>query len=163
MSQVPALAEIVLADDPTRWRDAGFFVDAEGACNLGTIQLRLVGSSGGLPGVLSWTLSRALWTDSYQFRPIDGIATFGLADDHTPNDIVLHPNGALGIYSVLVRPSLKLPASRVHVHFARHTGTAHRASNCPSAPTTVRPGCTDLCFDVNARSPLPTSRAPLRR
>ena len=47
--------EIVVGDDPSAWRRAGFTVDADGICRAGHVRVHLVGRDNG-KRILSWSL-----------------------------------------------------------------------------------------------------------
>lgn len=49
------LAELSVADDPHAWRDAGFSVQDDGRCRIGTVDVRLAGPAAGR-GIMSWVL-----------------------------------------------------------------------------------------------------------
>ena len=51
---MPILEELEIADEPADWRALGFEVD-DGACQVSTVRLRLVGK-GPRRGILGWTL-----------------------------------------------------------------------------------------------------------
>ena len=62
------LAELVVADPPEAWTAAGFAVDADGTCRVGTVAVRLVGPEAGR-GIVGWTLRADVDGD------LDGIPT----------------------------------------------------------------------------------------
>ena len=51
---MPTLEQLEIADEPADWRALGFDVD-DGACQVSTVRLRLVGK-GPRRGILDWTL-----------------------------------------------------------------------------------------------------------
>ncbi len=56
MGLAPTISVLDIADDPRRWRDAGFTVDEEGSCRVGTVHLQLSVVEGAR-GVQGWTVS----------------------------------------------------------------------------------------------------------
>lgn len=64
------IASITLGDEPGRWRDAGFFVHADGHCTIGSVRLVLDPSAG--PGISSWTLAGS---PDDAVTAVDGLAT----------------------------------------------------------------------------------------
>jgi hypothetical protein len=50
-----AIDEILVGDPPDAWRAAGFSVDDDGTCRIGTVRVRLVGRDGG-KRILGWSL-----------------------------------------------------------------------------------------------------------
>jgi hypothetical protein len=90
--------QIDLADDPGRWEALGFAV-SDGAVQLGTVRLALVGSDGGR-GILRWSL-RGL-TDT----ALDGLPTAASERPEHPS-APEHPNGVLAIdHLVAMSPDL---------------------------------------------------------
>lgn len=92
------IAEIQVADPPEAWRAAGFAVDEDGGCRIGTVRVRL-GAAG--TGVVGWSLRdlRAGTTD------LDGVPTTVSSDE--PDEPGSHPNGATHIdHVVLLSPHL---------------------------------------------------------
>jgi catechol 2,3-dioxygenase-like lactoylglutathione lyase family enzyme len=80
---VPILEELEIADEPADWRALGFDVE-DGACQVSTVRLRLVGK-GPRRGILGWTLG--------EVEPGAAAAT--------------HPNGVARIdHVVLLSPDL---------------------------------------------------------
>jgi len=94
---VVTLAELLVADPPEAWRAAGFTVDADGTCRVGTVRVRLVGRDRGA-GIVGWTLS-GLPSGPHDGL-LDGIPT-GSAPAH-PTEPAAHPNGAVRIDHVVV-------------------------------------------------------------
>ena len=52
---VPTIDSVVIADPPEAWRAAGFTVDDDGKCMVGSVRLRLAGPEAG-KRIVSWTL-----------------------------------------------------------------------------------------------------------
>jgi hypothetical protein len=94
--------EIVLADEPERWRSLGFDVDGE-RVQLGRVFLRLVGDAmrpALAPGVLEWSL-RAIGSTE-----LDGLPTARSATALRP-PAPAHPNGIEAIdHVVAMTPAL---------------------------------------------------------
>ncbi|MEV5001303.1 VOC family protein [Nocardioides sp. LML1-1-1.1] len=92
------IAEILVADPPEAWRAAGFAVDDDGGCRIGTVRIGL-GVEG--RGVVGWSLRDlpAGTTD------LDGVPTTGSADQ--PAEPARHPNGTTHVdHVVLLTPHL---------------------------------------------------------
>jgi hypothetical protein len=85
----PTVDTITVADDPGRWRDAGFDVDEHGRCPIGTVMVRLM--PGQLPrGIAGWSV-RGL--DSTE---LDGLPT-ERSDAPEREPAPPHPNGVVKI------------------------------------------------------------------
>jgi catechol 2,3-dioxygenase-like lactoylglutathione lyase family enzyme len=67
---VTTIASITLGDDPSRWRDAGFFVHADGHCTVGSVRLLFEPAAGA--GITSWTLAGA---PDESVDDVDGLPT----------------------------------------------------------------------------------------
>ena len=52
-----SIAELTVADDPEGWRAAGFTVDDEGVCQIGSVRLRISPGADGRSGVVGWVLA----------------------------------------------------------------------------------------------------------
>ena len=95
--------EILVGDPREAWEAAGFAVDEDGTCRIGTVRVRLVGRDGG-KRILGWSLR-----DAPPARLADG-ALDGLpttASDAPPADPATHTNGATHIdHIVLLSPDL---------------------------------------------------------
>lgn len=94
-----SIDEIAIAADPARWRAAGFTVDRDGVCRLGSVRGRLLGEGAGR-GIVRWSLRgvRAL-------EDGDGDALDGLPSEPSrslPAEPASHPNGAARIDHVVV-------------------------------------------------------------
>lgn len=93
--------EIDVADPLDAWTRAGFTVDPDGICRIGTVRIRLLGRDRGT-GILGWSL-RGLPTDPAD--SIDGIPTTG--SNAAPSTPAEHPNGVISIdHIVLASPDL---------------------------------------------------------
>jgi hypothetical protein len=95
--------EILVGDPPEAWQAAGFHVDADGTCRIGTVRVRLVGRDGG-KRILGWSLRDAPEARLADGR-LDGLPT--TASDAPPADPADHPNGAQHVdHVVLLSPNL---------------------------------------------------------
>lgn len=93
------VAEIAVADPADAWTRAGFHVDADGGCRVGSIRIRFVGRERGT-GIVGWSL-RGLTADG----TLDGIPT-SRSDTSTVTPAE-HPNGITSIdHVVLFSPDL---------------------------------------------------------
>jgi len=91
----PGIDQVVIGDEPDAWRGAGFRVDDEGVCRLGTVRLRLEGRDRGR-GIRGWTLRGV----DVPAIGLDGLATgVGRTGPAEPDE---HPNGARFIDHVVV-------------------------------------------------------------
>ncbi|MGV0852111.1 VOC family protein [Mycolicibacterium phlei] len=99
-SAAVTVESIEIADPAQAWRDAGFTVDEDGICRVGTVRLRLAGSAAGR-GIVGWSLRGvpASLTD------LDGVpAAPSAAPVSAP---AAHPNGVVAIdHVVLLSPDL---------------------------------------------------------
>ena len=91
----PELDEVVVADPPEAWEAAGFAVDDDGSCRVGSVRIRLVGRDAG-KRIASWSL-RGLPAD---VSALDGLPTAASGADAC--EPASHPNGVLGIDHVVV-------------------------------------------------------------
>jgi hypothetical protein len=120
---VPALTQLVVADDPATWERLGFAVAPDGVCRLGAVAVRLAGSGAGR-GILSWSL------DGGVRAAIDGLAA--AAAELPPADPVAHPNGARRLDHVVVttpdvaRTFAALAAAGLELRRVREAGSAER-------------------------------------
>ena len=92
-SDGPTLDTITVADDPAAWRAAGFEVDDDGGCAIGTVMLRLVPPEG-RHGLLGWSVRGLAATE------LDGLPTetsSAPARERAPR----HPNGVASIDHVV--------------------------------------------------------------
>jgi hypothetical protein len=94
--------EIVLADEPERWRSLGFDVDGQ-RVQLGGVFIRLAGDdarSGPTPGMLGWSLRELGSTE------LDGLPTTR-SSSSPPAPAPAHPNGIVAIdHVVAMTPAL---------------------------------------------------------
>ena len=92
--------ELLVGDDPEAWRLAGFHVDEDGACRIGTVRVRLTGGDG--PRHLhGWSL-RGIGPATVD---VDGVSTSPASAD--PADPAKHPNGTTKIdHVVMTTPDL---------------------------------------------------------
>jgi hypothetical protein len=90
--------EILVGDPPEAWEAAGFSVDGDGTCRIGSVRVRLVGRDGG-KRILGWSLRDAA-PARLADGSLDGLPTTASdADPATPGD---HANGATHIDHVVV-------------------------------------------------------------
>ncbi len=99
--------ELVLADEPERWRAVGFELDGDDGVLLGSIRVRLAGEgarTGSAPGFLGWSLRGAASTE------LDGLPTSraeapGRDGSAQPPR---HPNGIVAVdHVVAMTPALE--------------------------------------------------------
>jgi hypothetical protein len=95
----PTIDELVVGDEPSAWAGAGFSVDDDGTCRIGSVRVRLAGRADG-PGVRSWSL-RGI--DPPPDGDIDGLAT--TSSGRPPAEPARHPNGVIGFDHVVVASS----------------------------------------------------------
>ncbi|GAA3533237.1 VOC family protein [Nocardioides daeguensis] len=97
------LAELVVADPPASWREAGFSVDDDGSCWVGAVRIRLVGTEHGT-GIVGWALGGVPAGTS----DVDGIPTIPAAPATVePSRPSEHPNGVTHLdHVVLLSPDL---------------------------------------------------------
>jgi len=84
----PAIDSIVIADTPESWIGAGFTVDEDGCCRVGSVRLRLVGPDGGKQ-IVSWEL-RDVPSSTVS---IDGLPTSASTDAELTTGAPAHENG----------------------------------------------------------------------
>lgn len=118
---MPILRELSVSDDPATWRTAGFTVDDDGRCVIGTVVLRIAPTEG-RKGVHAWGIEGAA-TDG----DIDGLDTTAVTGDAPP--VGEHANGAMLIdHLVMATPDLDrtiaaLEAAGFEVRRTRDTDT----------------------------------------
>ncbi|MGZ4683245.1 MAG: VOC family protein [Acidimicrobiales bacterium] len=94
----PTIDEIVVGDPPDAWAAAGFAVDDDGVCRIGSVRVRLVGRDRG-KRILDWSL-RDTVAGSLAEGLLDGIPT--RPADAPLAEPATHPNGALSIDHVVL-------------------------------------------------------------
>lgn len=95
--------EILVGDPSDAWVAAGFAVDDDGTCRIGTVRVRLMGRDGG-KRILGWSL-RGAPPARLADGSLDGLPTTG--SDAPPAEPATHPNGATHIdHVVLLSPDL---------------------------------------------------------
>ena len=100
---LPELDELVVADPPAAWTDAGFTVDPDGVCRIGHVRIRLVGRDHGT-GIVGWSW-RGL-SGTLDGGDLDGVPT--TASERAPAEPATHPNGVVAIdHVVLLSPDLR--------------------------------------------------------
>jgi hypothetical protein len=107
--------ELRVGDPPDAWESAGFRVDDDGICRIGSVRVHLAGRDAG-KRIIDWSLHGVVEGS------IDGIPT--RSSDREPCEPAAHPNGSLAIdHVVLLTPDtarttaaieeIGLPARRV--------------------------------------------------
>ena len=95
--------ELIVGDPPDAWEAAGFHVDDDGTCRIGSVRVRLVGREQG-KRILGWSL-RDTEPGGLVGDSLDGIPT--TVSGRAPADPAQHPNGTLLIdHVVLLTPDL---------------------------------------------------------
>jgi catechol 2,3-dioxygenase-like lactoylglutathione lyase family enzyme len=92
MSPPPTIDELLIADPPDSWREAGFEVEGD-LCVVGTVRLRL-GDAGLGRGIVGWSVRGASTFD------LDGLATTA-SENPPPAAAPEHPNGVTSIDHVV--------------------------------------------------------------
>jgi hypothetical protein len=91
--------ELLVADAPASWASAGFTVDPDGSCRVGSVRIRLTGE-GDQRGLVGWTLRAAVDGD------LDGVPT--TRSEQAEPEPAIHPNGVTSIdHVVLMSPDLE--------------------------------------------------------
>lgn len=94
------LAELLVADPPDAWRSAGFTVDEDDSCRVGSVSIRLLGDAE-QRGVVGWSLRGV----AGERTDLDGVPT--TASEAPPAEPAAHPNGTTHIdHVVLLTPHL---------------------------------------------------------
>lgn len=116
------IEELVIGDRPEAWAAAGFCVDDDGTCRLGTVRLRLAGEDDG-----RYLRGWALRGPDEVPPSIDGLASS--AGGRPPAEPATHPNGAVAIDHLVVmspdgdRTTEALTGVGLGVRRVRETGT----------------------------------------
>jgi len=93
------IAELLIADPPEAWASAGFTVDADGTCRVGSVRLLLVGRERGT-GIIGWSLT------GVADPVVDGVPT--TAAMQPPAEPATHANGVTSVdHVVLLSPDLE--------------------------------------------------------
>ena len=101
----PAIDDLEIADPPEAWEAAGFAVDDDGSCRVGTVRLRLVGRDDGRKGIRSWGLRDLPGADAAGAADVDGVVT--RVTEQGPVEPATHPNLSLLIdHAVLATPDI---------------------------------------------------------
>ncbi len=98
----PSIDEIIVGDEPDPWIAAGFSIDNDGLCRIGTVRVRLAGRTHG-KRILQWSMRNiADWSadPASLAEPITGLIT--TRSDVEPSEPSAHPNGSLLIDHVVV-------------------------------------------------------------
>jgi catechol 2,3-dioxygenase-like lactoylglutathione lyase family enzyme len=69
---VTSIAELSVAADPQSWRAAGFTVDEDGVCQIGSVRLRITLGADGRSGVRGWVLAGI---PDEEVTEVDGLPT----------------------------------------------------------------------------------------
>lgn len=102
------LAELVVADPPDAWRQAGFTVDEDGDCLVGGVRIRLAGRDRGT-GIVGWSLGGL---PDPAITDLDGVPTAPAASSTTSAGPASHPLGVTHIdHVVLLSPDLARTAA----------------------------------------------------
>src|SRR6476659_2610094 len=80
---------LIVGDEPEAWAAAGFAVDDDGVCRIGTVRIELAGRGAG-KGMRRWSLR-----DAGPLEEIDGIPT--ATSTEPPATGATHSNGTLRI------------------------------------------------------------------
>ena len=92
MSPAHTIDELLIADPPDGWREAGFEVEGE-LCVVGAVRLRL-GNTGRGRGIVGWSVRGASTLD------LDGLPTTA-SENPPPASAEPHPNGVISIDHVV--------------------------------------------------------------
>jgi hypothetical protein len=85
----PTIDRLIVGDEPEAWSAAGFTVDDDGICRIGTARVELAGRAAG-KGMRRWTLR--------DIGPVDDVDGIPTATSTEPPAIgAEHPNGTLRI------------------------------------------------------------------
>lgn len=100
------LVEVAVGDDPAGWSDIGFAVGDDGTCPVGSVAIRLVGTTGGRGrGIVGWSLSGLAVGGE-----VDGLPTATATRPQSPGGAPragVHPNGVTRIdHLVVITPDL---------------------------------------------------------
>lgn len=95
----PGIDEILVGDPPEAWRAAGFTVDPDGICRIGTVRVRLAGRQEG-KHIRSWSLRSVRL--SPETTDVDGLVTGPAPEGRGPAQPADHDNGAVLIDHIVV-------------------------------------------------------------
>ncbi len=96
----PTIHTISVADSPEAWRSAGFTVDDNNVCSVGTVRIHLVGRDAG-KRIIGWSLRDS----THEGGLLDGLTTT-VAAGPVPDESPGHPNGVTSIdHIVLLTPN----------------------------------------------------------
>lgn len=111
--------EITVADPPESWAAAGYAVDPDGTCRIGSVRVRLVGRGAGRR-IVGWSL-RGVAEGALSDGSLDGLPT--TASDAEPAVPADHPIGARHIdHVVLLSPDLARTAAAIEALGVRARG-----------------------------------------
>jgi len=98
----PTIDSLVIADPPETWIAAGFTVDDDGSCRVGSVRLRLAGPDAG-NRIVSW----ALRDIPRATTSIDGLPTEASSAEPPPEEPPVHDNGVAMIdHLVILSPDV---------------------------------------------------------
>ncbi len=90
---------LLVADAPAAWESAGFTVDPDGVCRVGSVRIRLIGE-GDQRGLVGWALRAEVDGD------LDGVPT--TSSEAPAAETAVHENGVTSIdHVVLLSPDLE--------------------------------------------------------
>ena len=114
---MPQLVALTVADDAEAWRRAGFTVEADGTCRIGSVDVRIRPAADEGDRGIRWTLELDEPADT-----LDGIATdVGTVSGAIP---ATHPNGAVAFdHIVVMTPDLDRTVAALRRHGFEVTGT----------------------------------------
>jgi hypothetical protein len=113
----PSIDALLIGDTPEAWIAAGFSVDDDGVCRVGSVRLRLLGDGKYVQG---WSLRDIPPGD------LDGLSTS--VSDAPPAEPATHPNGVVAIDHVVIvspdvdRTTAALEAAGIGARRTRDTG-----------------------------------------
>jgi len=96
----PEIDELVVGDPPAAWRDAGFTVDDNATCRIGTVRIRLAGRDAG-KRIRSWALRDVRLQPGS--KEVDGLPTqVAQTERSRSRGRVDHDNGATQVDHLVV-------------------------------------------------------------
>jgi hypothetical protein len=96
----PEIDELVVGDPPAAWCDAGFTVDDDAICQIGTVRIRLAGRDAG-KRIRSWALRDVRLEPGSE--EVDGLPTqFAQTERSRSSGRVDHDNGATQVDHLVV-------------------------------------------------------------
>ncbi len=95
----PEIDELVVGDPPDAWRKAGFTVDDDDTCRVGTVRIRLAGRDAG-KRIRSWALRDVRLGPGS--ADVDGLPTRPVRTERSNRQAAEHENGARLIDHIVV-------------------------------------------------------------